>query len=198
MGFNPIVDTVNQLVDIDTAKAFVGAKSDDADQENMLKFYINTASEFCNVETHRLLKSRTLTEYYSGDGSNTLLVDQYPITTLTSVYDDPARAYGADTLIDSGDLVIMPEGLACKIIYDGGVFISGVKNLKVTYIAGYITIPYNLQQACLELIAYFFKNSDENRFGVVSRTVGDGSLTVETTDIPKSALRTLREYKKKW
>ena len=198
MGFNPIVDTVNQLVDIDTAKAFVGAKSDDADQENILKFYINAASGFYNNETGRLLKSRALTEYYSGDGSNTLLVDQYPITMLTSVYDDPARAYGADTLIDSGDLVIMPEGLACKIIYDGGVFISGVKNLKVTYIAGYITIPYNLQQACLELIAYFFKNSDENRFGVVSRTVGDGSLTVETTDIPKSALKTLRKYKKKW
>ena len=198
MPFNPTVDTVNNLVDIDTAKAFLGAKADDADKENIIKYYINTASWFCNNETHRFLKTRTLTEYYSGDGSNTLLTNQYPITTLTSVYDDPARAYGADTLIDSGDLVIMPQDLACSIVYDGGSFESAVRNLKVTYIAGYITIPYDLQQACLEIIAYFYKNSEENRFGVVSRTVGDGSMTVETTDIPKSAMRTLRKYKKKW
>ena len=198
MGFNPTVDTVNQLVDIDTVRAFVGAKSDDADQENMLKFYINSASWFCNEKTDRLLKSRALTEYYSGDGSNTLLTDQYPITALTNVYDDLDRVYGSDTEIDSDDLAIMPQGLAYKIIYDGGTFTSGVRNIKIVYTAGYTTIPYDLQQACLEIIAYFFKNSDENRFGVTSRTVGDGSLTVETTNIPKSAMKILENYRKKW
>jgi len=199
MGFNPTIDTTNNLVDIDTAKAFVGAKSDNADQEYILKSYINSASAFCNDYTHRKLKARNLTEYYNGDGSNVILLDQYPINSLTSVHDDLNRSYGSDTLIDSSDLVTMPNDIPYKIIYDGGYFLAGIKNIKVVYNAGYATtIPYDLQQACLEVIAYFFKNSEESRFGITSRTVGDGSITVETMQIPKSALQILDTYKKRW
>jgi len=198
MAFNPTIDTVNQLVDLDTVTELTGAKETDSDQKNLLKLFINSASWFCNTHTHRLLLERALTEYYSGDGSNVLFTNQYPITTITAVYDDLDRAYGSDTEIDSGDLVYMPETLAYKIIYDGGTFTKGIKNLKVEYTAGYSTIPYDLHQACVEIVMFYWTCFEKGLFGITSRTIGDGSLTVETANYPKSALQVLNTYRRKW
>ena len=198
MAFNPSIDSDNSLVDLDTVNAFVNGDTGDAEQQKILTYYINTASAFCNLYTNRKLKSRELTEYYSGDGTNSIITNEYPVTEITAVYDDLDRSYGSDTLIDSDDLAILPDGLAYKIVYDGGVFQVGIRNLKVQYTAGYTSIPNDLQQACLEVIAYYFKNTEEIRFGVTTRTMGGGSVTVETTDIPKSALRILERYRRKW
>jgi len=198
MAFNPSIDSTNALTDLDTVNAFLNTDMGDAGQQRVLTSYINKASALCNLLTDRKLKSRSLTEYYSGDGTNSILTNEYPITAITAVYDDLDRTYGSDTEIDSDDLAYLPDGLAYKIVYDGGVFQVGIKNIKAQYTAGYVTIPEDLEQACLEIIAYYFKNSEENRFGVTTRTMGGGSMTIETTDIPKSALRILDRYKRKW
>ena len=198
MAFNPSIDTTNSLVDLETVTAFLNADASNADQQAILTYYINTASALCNTITMRKLKSRDLTEYYSGDGTNIILTNEYPITAITAVYDDLDRTYDSDTQIDSDDLAIRPDGLAYMIVYDGGAFNTGIKNIKVQYTAGYTTIPYDLQQACLEIIAYYFKNTEENRFGVTSRTIGGGSVTIETNKIPDSAMAILGRYSRKW
>jgi len=198
MSFDPAIDSDNSLVDLETITAFLNADKTDSDQQAILTYYINTASALCNTITMRKLKSRDLTEYYSGDGTNIILTNEYPITAITAVYDDLDRSYGSDTLIDSSDLVYLPDRLAYMIVYDGGTFNSGIKNLKVQYTAGYTTIPYDLQQACLEIIAYYYKNTEENRFGVTARTIGGGSVTIETNNIPDSAMTILARYSRKW
>jgi len=191
------IDTDNQLVSVDDALSFIGIPSDDTRMEK-LQFYINAASWYCNKHTRRKLKSRSLTEYYNGDGTNVLLMKNYPITAITHIYDDLSRAYGSDTEIDSSNLVYMPEDLACKLVYDGGVFSVGIRNIKAEYTAGYTTIPYDLRQACLELVAYYWKNTEEGRFGLISQQLADGSVRLETTTVPKSVLQVLDLYRKKW
>lgn len=193
----PALDTDNQLVSVDDALSFIGIASDD-ERMSKLQMYINAASWFCNNHTHRKLKTRSLTEYYNGDGTNVLLMNNYPITAITHVYDDLNRAYGSDTEIDSSDLAYMPNDLACKIVYDGGAFSVGIKNIKAEYTAGYTTIPWDLQQACLELVAYYWKNTEEGRFGLISQQLADGSVRLETTTIPASVRQVLDLYKKKW
>lgn len=196
MAWTVTLDTANALVELDQVKPFVNVSG--VGEDTILTFWINAASWFCNTHTRRELLSRAQTEYYNGDGTNTLLVNNYPITAITHVYDDLDRTYGDDTELDSDDLVYMPDGLAYSIVYDGGAFTRGVKNIKAMYTAGYATVPWELQQACLEIIIYYYKNTEENRFGVTTRTAGGGSMTIETTQIPKSALEVLDKYKRKW
>ena len=198
MAYDVTLDTANQLISLIDVKDVIGIDQAENANNEKLERMINAASWFCNNYTHRKLKSRALTEYYSGDGTNTLLTNEYPITVLTSIYDDLARAYGADTLIDSGDLVIVPDGLAYSIVYDGGAFLPGVRNLKVTYTAGYVTIPYDLQEAALELCAFYWDNFESKLFGKVAITLADGSIRQETTNIPRSVLKILDLYKRKW
>lgn len=87
---------------------------------------------------------------YDGDGTPILLTRQYPIISVSALYDDADRSFGADTLIDSGDYVIhYTEG---KIELDGLVFTKARRNVKVSYTAGYATLPADLVCACEQLV----------------------------------------------
>jgi hypothetical protein len=198
MSFNPALDTANILVDLETALGYLGVPVTDGDRIPMVKQCINGASNYCNTHTGRKLLSRALTEYYDGRGENTILLNNYPCTTLTSVYDDLARAYGAGTLVAASDLAVMPTDLLCMIVYDGSVFMPGVKNVKITYTAGYLTVPWDLQQACLGLIGIYFKHTDEKTLSIASRNVGDGNITIESNRTPQWIIDILNAYKKKW
>lgn len=198
MAFTPSLDTANVLIGLDEALAYCGIADDDAEKTNMITQCINGASSFCNSNTKRKLKSRELVEYYNGDGTNTIMLNNYPATTLTSVYDDIDRAYGADTLIDPSNLVVMPTDLLYCVKYDGGYFLKGLKNLKVTYTAGLLAIPYDLQQACLGLVMLYMMHTTERKLGIVSRSIGDGSVTIESSKIPDWIMETLNAYRKKW
>lgn len=200
MAFNPTIDSANALVDKDTAREFLGVKESDAIRLPKIVQCINGASWYCNSYTKRKLLSRALTEYYNGGGVNTIMLNNYPCTTLTSVYDDIDRAYGTDTAVLLTDLVVMPNDLLYMVVYDHGVFLQGVKNIKITYTAGYASgsIPYDLQQACLGLVGLYFHHSDEKMLSVQSRSVGDGSVTVDTNRIPQWILEILNIYKRKW
>jgi len=198
MPYTVALDTDNNLIDLEDAKTAIGIDLGDRTQDNKLHQLINGASWAANSITKRKLKSRTLTEHYSGDGTNELFTNQYPITTLTSVHDDLARAYGSDTLVDSDDLAIMPNDLAYKIVYDGGAFSKGIKNLKVVYIAGYITIPWDLAQAVIEIVMFGWNQRDKGYLGVISQQLADGSIQLAAADMPKSAKDILNIYKKKW
>jgi len=198
MPYAVTIDSVNALISLEEAKQFINKDLNDQTEDNKILQYINSASWYCNSFTHRKLKARDLTEYYSGDGSNTLMVNNYPINSIASIYDDLDRAYGADTLIDSGDYVIMPTTLAFKVVYDGGVFMRGIRNIKITYNAGYSTIPWDLREACLELVGFYWMNTEEKRFGILSINLGDGSVRIDTTQVPKSVMQILEYYKRKW
>ena len=197
MSWEPSIDTINSLVTLEQVNIFLSVTPDTA-LTYLLNFYINSASWLCNTRTKRLLKSRSLTEYYSGDNTNTILINNDPMTTITAVYIDSTRTFDSDTLIDSDNLVYMPDKLANQLIYDNNIFTLGIRNIEVQYTAGYVVIPYDIQQACLEIIAFFYLNTEEKRFMVNSRSICDGSVNIETIDLPKNTLRIIDKYKKKW
>lgn len=83
-----------------------------------------------------------------------------------------------------------------EIYYSAG-FPSGTRNIYLDYTGGLATIPASLEDACLQIILYLWQNYDERKFRVISRSVGDGSVTIENADIPKSALMQLAKYRKR-
>lgn len=63
------------------------------------------------------------------------------------------------------------------LIYSNSIFTSGHQNILVDYTAGYTTIPYVLEQACIELVVYKYNKSKID--GVMkSETLGDYSYTL--------------------
>lgn len=169
-------------------------------EESECDLLINSASILAAIMCGRGLDtngvsrfiSTSRTEYYDGDGSDTMYVRAYPISAVASLYVDPDRDYGSTTLVDSGDYVYYAnEGKVCT---DGALLAGGRKSIKITYTGGYTTAPADLQQAIKELVMFWYKRNTDKRVGVASMSVGDKSMSYET-NIPDSVKATFNRYR---
>lgn len=185
------LDTDNALVTLGSVKSFVGS----ADSEDeLMQSIINQASWRANKETDRELLARAQTEYYNGDGSNLLITRNSPINSITAIYMDSDREFGSDTLVDSDNYQIDPDTEAA-IWFTGTVLITGIKVIKLQYNAGYSTVPWDLREAVIELILYWYKEIMDKRIGVESRGI-EGRSQSFSHKVPEDILDTFWNYKR--
>ena len=189
------VDTVNNLVSLSALIVFLGIATGDTDYDEMCEQSIDGASWYLNSETGRKLKARNLTEYYDGDGTAKLMLEQRPINAMSSIYSDPVRAFGSTTLVDSDDYELYgDEGY---VVFTSTSIDVGHRVLKATYNAGYATIPYDLKQACIELAALWYENYKSHRTQLKSVSSDAGTQSYEHS-IPPFVKAVIKKYRKHW
>jgi len=175
------LDTTIALVDLATAKVFLNIASGTTTHDEILNLCINAVSDFAKRECRTVLVSTAITEYHDGDGSNFIIPRNIPIISITKVWDDTGRAFTDGEEIAAADLVVTHDDK--RITYDGGIFTIGVGNVKATYTVGYATIPWTLQEFCLETVRIYFRDITEKRDGITARTIAGGSITTVSEDI---------------
>ena len=130
---------------------------------------------------NRDLESASYTEYYSGDNTPILLLRQFPVSSITSIYVDDSGYWGSGTGSPFAAATLLTAGtdysLRSNSSTDGGLsglvyrigsiwrspmrrdagYVSnqsgvGVGNIKATYVAGYSTIPADIKMAVNSLV----------------------------------------------
>lgn len=189
------LDTENALVSLDEAKAFLGSSTA---EDDLVEKLINHASWRANKEADRRLVRKNYTgtnaEYYNGDGSQILLTRNFPINSISAIYIDVSRSWGSDTLVDSDNYVIDPETQS-KIVFIGTTLAVGVRVVKLEYNAGYTPVPWDLREAVLELVMYWYKEKTDKRVGVASRGI-EGRTQSFTHKVPKDILNQFWNYRR--
>lgn len=109
-----------------------------------------------------------------------------PVISVTSVkYGDPqvTLVEGTDYTIDKTTGIITLAGNA------GMVYPS----LVVTYVAGYATAPYDLQQVCKDIVKELYAGAKGTKGSgtVKSKSVGDLSVSYELGDVAMSKYMTI-------
>ena len=166
------------LTTLADVKAFKNVTTTEHDLE--LVRLMPVVQAFIEAECNRTLNQGTgLVEYYSTvPGQTTLLLRRPPVSSITSIYDDPERSYGASTLLDSTDYVLTDEE-AGLLTFPSYRTSGGVHNLKVTYTGGYTAAELALlAQAAIELIWLARDKGDGALLGINSKSVADGSVTI--------------------
>lgn len=188
----------NALIDLDTFKAYAKEYSADADAENLLRDFINEASQLIESYCNRFFKQRTITENLNGGGSYELMLCQWPVTAITSLYIDSTRSFGAETLVDPSEYVIgvneKGEGVTVELL--GSRFPRGRKNVKIVFDMGYLTlddVPSDLQLACKRTAAYYYKQQQNEDFIETAKSKGGENITL-IDGIPESATQLLESY----
>lgn len=128
----------------------------------------------------RDFEAQTYTEYQDGKGTDEILVNQFPINSITSL----THVDENDTVVytwTSTDYARETWGL---IRLRDGIFKSGIKNIKIVYNAGYTTIPVDLQQACIAWVSWLFEDRNQQRLGIISRIMNDGGSLRYTQHLP--------------
>lgn len=183
-------DTVNALCSLANAKMYIGMKDDSTEFDTRIESYIDAASWYLNDATKRKLLARSLTEYYDGRGSDVLVTKERPINSVTTLHSDANRSFGSTTLIAATDYQVYgDEGY---IVVTGSAFDVGERVLKLVYNAGFTTVPYDLEQAALELTAYWYEYYKSHRVGIKTQSVGDKQTTY--ADMPPFVTAVIRKY----
>jgi hypothetical protein len=160
----------------------------DTAQDDHLENLIGRATAFIQTITRRTIVSIEHTVYVSGDGTNTLMLRNYPLTAVALVEDslsgqEDFSFTGADLntefgFEDDGELILM----------GGDVFrLPGstypARNYKVTYTAGYPARPEDLRQVCVELAAAKYYLGEKQQQNVATKTFGGETITYRADDL---------------
>jgi hypothetical protein len=192
MGLNS-----NALISIDDIREALGLESEEVKDDGFLISLINRASQRIESYCGRTFNVAYYTEYHDGDGTPEVLLDQYPITYVSGLWDDIDRAFGSDYEISSADYLIYANEGRLSLYNDETTFCVGRQNIKVCYSGGYTTIPDDLKEACIDLALTRYRRSKEKTHGVSSRaTAGGSSAMFDLRELPIDVKAILDTYKK--
>lgn len=167
----------------------------DTDHDAELEALINAAYLMLEGYIHHPLKAADYTEYYDGDGTNSVVLRKYPINSIASVHDDPDRVFGSDTLIPSTDYLIDNDDQvgSLRLFLNTLSFSEAIKNVKVVYNAGYTTIPADAERACILLVDYLFNRAGS--VGLTSQSMGGKSESYSDEALPPFIRQLVMRFK---
>lgn len=133
---------------------------------------------YCN----RPLMSAARTDVRNGHGGNTMLLRDFPVSSVSSVVIDgrtiPSSAW---SLVDR------------SVVLDGYTFTRGRLNVRIDYVAGYATPPADIELSCIETILMCMKRF--SHMDVSSKSLAGETVSFIVTDLPPSAKQRLNNYR---
>lgn len=180
------------LATVEDIRKYLNRSLEDND-EMVLGMYLDGVQQLFETECKRAFDSAEYTHYLDAPGTDKLFPTQYPITAIDSIYQDSSRGWDATSLIDSADYFI--DSSEDCIILKSGTFIESKKAIKMTYTAGYTTIPNDLKMVCIIETARMFRRDYENQdLGVKSRNEEGLTTSFITDTFLPGTKRVLKRY----
>lgn len=193
------------LTDKANVKLLLGISGED--QDDLLDYLIAEADVIISNYLDRRIEQATYTEFYSGNGKQSLFLNNYPVTSITSVhldnggyFGDGSDAFAASTLLTEGTDYVLNKDDASEtevsrsgeLFRIGGVWDrplvrkrgqlcsapgSGKGNIKVVYVGGYETVPKDLEHCANRLVVSLY-NSKTASGPLSSESIEDYSYTL--------------------
>ena len=176
----------NVLITLDEAKAHLEIPATNTNFDDKVQILINACSDSIANYCKRILVTNTNTEFRDGRKGNMFVLKQYPINSITSVYQDNTAQYsGEEEEVDSTEYAIDDSKTT---IYFSSVAPRGFKNIRIIYESGLGTavgddLPWALRYACMDYVKWLYKSDNDDRIGVSSKSKAGEQVTF-TLDIP--------------
>ena len=174
------------LTTLANVKAWLGL-SQDADNAILARL-ITGVSLALSQYANRNFMSASYTINVDGPGGTTLMLRQYPVTAVASVSID-----GLALPVSSGVGVAGYRFTQSRLIVEGYRFTKGNANVAVAYTGGFTTVPPDLEQAAIELLALRYK--ERERIGHTSKTLAGETVGFFIGDMPASVKTLMAQYR---
>lgn len=186
------------LTTVQAVAAYIGGiDGTDPATNALLQSLITAGSAFAAQYCSRDFRSGEYTQRFNGLGTQRIILRVAPVTAVSAVSIDGVDI-SARTTPGAGGYVFDDTG---TLYVDGCyVFTRGWQNVSVTYTAGWVTpgqalatspvgtvtLPMDMQQALIELVALKYKAQRSN-IGIAARQIAGETISYSQADIPKSA-----------
>lgn len=192
----------SSLITAAQLKTYLGPEYSGSANDSLFELLIDSVSEMFNGHVGRTLAKTTYTDaYLDGNGQVSLVLQNFPIISITSIHEDGVLlTEGAD-----GDYVVdYASGIVHRI---GGRWLRGRKTLKITYAAGYVVqgavpgtgetaLPADVKLACMIQAAREWKKTQGSEWGETSRSFPDGSTSRVERGLLKEVEEILQKYRR--
>jgi hypothetical protein len=181
--------TDDALVTWAETQDYLGLEDSDQDRAETL---INMASGIANRYTGRKLAARDYSGVQlDGSGRKRLCLPEYPVNSVASLYVDPDRDFGADTEVTDYELYS-----EAGIIYRVAGFERCALCVKITYNAGFATVPWDLRQAVMDIVQWSWQRVETESVGVKAYQNPDGISHGMELTVPMSARHVFERYER--
>ena len=178
-------------------KAYVGINSDNQDTaiDSLIPKVSELVKSYCG-RTFIDYVDDAKTETFSG-GYSAYIPKEQPLLSLVSL--EASENYGQTytSLVEYTDFVVdQEEGTIVSTYPDG--FEKRINGYKVSYFAGFETIPQDLKLVVFDLITFYLKNDAVSH---MQKTTAAGGLQLEyltNAQFPSHIARVLNLYKINW
>lgn len=188
VGVSPLsVLSSSALMSWEDAERLIGAKESDRLFIESLINSVSIAAE--RYYAHRPLRSQSYTRTIDHDGSDLIILDTYPITSV-EVRVDRTRVFAEASIVEV--LSYAEQGMIRAKTQ--GSFLSGYQVIRLAYTAGYDPVPADLVLACAESVAYSRTRLNQGGAGVRSMAAPNGINTTYELTFPMNAQRVFESY----
>lgn len=161
------------LTNLSDVKESLGIASSDTSYDNLIIRKINQSTRAIEAYCGRRFKETTYTdEEYDGSGINELVLRQRPVTA-TQTFSLSIRNTSLNTsdweTIETDLYFVDNNSGVVKLLFHA---VGHWNRYKVTYSAGYSSIPEDLAEACASLAAYYVLNADSGSIGILQKKEG--------------------------
>jgi len=180
------------LITLDNYKLLEGINSTQFDEkfETLITSVSKLVRTYCNSEFDTYASSPGYTEYFDIQwDTHTIQLKYSPVISITSVHERVGQASAYTQLYTNGGGTPAEYSWYLDAVSDSifrtqesGAYKNwprGVGSVKVTYLAGYTTLPTDLQLAVADIITYYHLNEHKDRQSIGSATrEGSGSSSI--------------------
>ncbi len=188
----------NDLTTLANAKQWLNitVTTDDA----LIQRLITAFSAAIQTYLNRTIAVTAYTENRTGTGSNTIALTNYPIQSITSLVvgqqtiNASPDGYQSGYVFDERMLYLI-EGSLIGSNYAPGRFPKWPPlGVHVSYSAGFTTVPFDLEQACIEVVGLRYKEKD--RIGVQSKTLATETISYVLSALSQSGAAIINNYRR--
>jgi hypothetical protein len=182
---------VADLTDLAAVKRYLGISDGSTAQDAILSDLITGASAALQNFVNRDLMSAARHDWLDGTGKNVLVPRHYPVTSVASLKVNGQTIPQAN----ASDFASVGWRLTDDLlILTGYAFTRGVRNVEISYTAGFDAVPDELALACVLMVALRYKERDWT--GYSSKSLAGETVSFQVTDIPANARGQLASYKR--
>ncbi len=149
----------------------------------LLTRLVTAASQYIQSWLNRPIASADYLEVRDGTGGQTLQFACFPVIDVMSLTIDRQAIPRAGS--SRAGYAFGPTQLSVS----GYRFSRGLQNIVIGYTAGYSTIPSDIAQACIELVALRYR--ERTRIGETSRSLGGAETVAFSQKDLSDAIKTL-------
>lgn len=190
----------NALVTLNDAKTYLSIPLADPAFDARVEQLINSASQLIEDHCDRQFRFQTYTTRRDGRRADRLTLEQWPVSEVVNLWDDPSWEFSSQSLVDPTEYNIEEETII--VLKAGRKFFRANQNIQVEYKAGYRlpgqtegpSLPASLSLGCLMLVQWLDTMRQDRRIGVSSKGKQGESISFTEQGMPMVVEKLLADF----